>query len=316
MKSRQLIACALALAASAGCADSFPDYNQVTGFRLLGMRADTPTLADGESSQLSALVTETGATYAWSWCPLTQGQAGGYACAISHDQLQAVADQTLGAGQVTVPPYDLGSGETATFAYPVPPELLAAVCDFIKQNDVTDVPDLPSCDGRYEIKLRLETSGSDNSVIGVRDVDLLYQDGLERNANPTIAGVVAVDPTGAEVTLDPSAATQLQRDVNYTLRVDVGADQAETYMAPPVEGGPPVPTRENLFVTWFYEAGAMDRIRTSYLQDSDLANLRENHWRTPTTDERTEATTTLWFVIRDDRGGISWITRTIGLVQP
>ena len=314
MKSLHLLACALALA---GCADSFADYNQVTGFRLLGIGADAPTLADGESAQLSALVTETGATYAWSWCPLTQGQAGGYACAISHDQLQAVADQALGAGQVTVPPYDLGSGETATFDYPVPPELLAAVCDFIKQNDVPDVADVPSCDGRYEMKIRLETAGSDNSVIGVRDVDLLYQDGLERNANPTIDSVVAVDPSGAEVTLDPSAPTQLSRDVDYTLQVDVAADQAQTYMAPPVEGGPPVPTRENLFVTWFYEAGKMDKIRTSYLQDSqDLTNLRENHWRTPTTDERAEATTTLWFVIRDDRGGISWITRDVGLVQP
>ncbi len=316
MKSSHLLACALAVAAASGCADEFADYNQVTDFRLLGIGADQPTLADGESTQLEALVTESGATYAWSWCPLTQGQAGGYTCAITHDQLQALADQALGAGQVTVPPYDLGTADTATFDYPVPPELLQSVCDFITQNDLPDVGDLPSCDGTYEITIRLETAGSDNSVIGVRTVDLLYQDGLPRNANPAITAATATDPSGTEITLDPSAPTQLSRDVEYTLHVNVAADQAETYMAPPPEGGPPVSMRENLFVTWFYQAGKMDRTRTSYLEDSDLANLLDNHWRTPTTDERADAATTLWFVIRDDRGGISWISRQIALVQP
>ena len=103
--------------------------------RVLGIQAEPPQPALGESTTLRKLVYQPppspdgGAAntmvtgYDWSWCPLPMSATDPSQCPID----QAAADQ-LFAGIPGVPPLDLGHGDTATFTNPFPAAMLAPLC--------------------------------------------------------------------------------------------------------------------------------------------------------------------------------------------
>jgi len=126
---------AMAGAALAFLACSRTDFNTPTllnKVRILGIQAEPPQPALGESTTLRALVyqpppADGGATsvtgYSWSWCPLPMSSTDPSQCPID----QPAADQ-LFAGISGVPQLDLGTGDTATFTNPFPAALLAPLC--------------------------------------------------------------------------------------------------------------------------------------------------------------------------------------------
>ena len=91
------------------CEEDFDAYNDIKGLRVLAHASDKPQLPPNESATLSALVTED-ADYAWSWCPFPGPAESGYACALTHADVQAFADEVL-ATPVVIPDFDLGHQE-------------------------------------------------------------------------------------------------------------------------------------------------------------------------------------------------------------
>jgi hypothetical protein len=69
--------------------------------------------------------------------------------------------------------------------------------------------------------------------------------------------------------------------------------------------------RETLRVSWFATAGRFDEARTGRLAGEAEATHSDNHWTAP--DKPSDVT--LWTVLRDDRGGVSWQSYAIA-VQP
>jgi hypothetical protein len=79
----------------------------------------------------------------------------------------------------------------------------------------------------------------------------------------------------------------------------VGCTGAEDYLLADVETRTALPKRENVSVAWFANSGAFE---SSVTDDPEGEDFTENSWTAP--DEA--GTHTLWLVLRDDRGGVSW----------
>jgi len=305
-----VLAASLTLAA---CADEFDPYEEVLAPRLLAVAADRPSLRPGETATLSALVSEDGATYRWSWCPLVGGSNDGYPCLIAHDDLQAAVDAVAGPGVVTIPVYDLGTGATADFDNSIPPELWIGMCEILQSGELPGPVEFPRCDEYFDVSARLEVTIDGVFIVGVRDLRLLYDDAAEPNRNPVITSVAAVHPvTGERIDLDAAGTAELERDVEYQLVADVAESESETYQRVPVEGGPPESTRESLRLSWFHEGGELDHAATGFTDGSTtFADLVDNEWQTPTVDDWPGESSRLFMVLRDNRGGTSWIERTV-----
>ena len=304
----------LAGLAFAGCATDFDPYEDIKTPRLLAIAADLPLAPPDATITLSALVTDV-ASYQWSWCPLIGAGAEGYPCLVSHADFQAVVDEVVGAGIVVVPDYDLGTGPTAALVHSVPPALWSGLCDVLQSGQLGPIA-FPACNESFEVNVKLVVNFGDTVLTGVRDVRLLYDAGADTNAVPSIGGVSAIHPdTNDTVDLD-GLDPELERDVEYQLELALDESESESYEKAPVEGGPSETVRESLRVSWFHEGGEIDKIATSFIDGSSpIDNARTNLWRTPTTEERAADTSRLFIVIRDDRGGTSWIERTVRLAQ-
>jgi hypothetical protein len=324
MTARALVLLGL-LTASFGCSDDLPSFFDIEKFRLLGLSSSPPTIRQDETATLSALVTEDGAEYQWSWCPLSSGAFGGFECAISEEELQATIDEALGEGVITIPPYDLGSDPTATWSFDLPAEGFQAFCDFINmgREDLPDGADFPDCEEGYDLQIRLDTRLGDEMVTGVRDLRLLLDEDDQANQNPSILGVRAVelddggDEVGPDIVFAPDTPAQLERNKVYKLYLDIDEADAETYLEVPVGETEPVEVRDDLTVAWFREGGDFDKNRTGFIDGtSEFELLLENELTTPAADEYEDTQLRLFWTIRDNRGGTGFFQRTIELVAP
>ncbi len=306
---RYLALCLLPLSVWA-CSDPLDPYEEVQGLRVLAISADSPQLTPGASATVSALVTEEGASYQWSWCPFALPASQGAGCAISHEEFQMVANMILPSPAV-VPDYDLGTGETAAFTHSLPPMFYKAVCDFVLSQNIPDGFDAPDCSQKFEIQVGLTVTKGGESIVSVSSLELLYDDVVPANTNPVLLGLSAKQSDGTLVELDAMAPTQLVKGSLVELSIEVNEDSSESYQK--VEpSGEVVPAEENLIATWFYDGGSMDKSRSSYVPGSvEFEVLTKNEWDPLEVDEAT-----LYVVLRDGRGGTSFLKRSIELVAP
>ena len=302
-------AAVLAALVGAGCADEFAPYNEVVGHRVLGIRASPPEIRPQEAAVIDALVTSESATYAWTWCPLPLPDPSTGECPLSEAELAAML-QAAGS-DASPPPYDLGVDSRATFEHTFEPDLLAALCQAFRDQPLPEGVPRPRCGGRYDVTVRLVASSGDERIVAVRDLGLIYDEDYEPNANPHIAGARLGVPYFDLTHEDPvSVGTGFQ----YRLELDVSEEEAESYEA--LDDGELVTRRESLVVTWFYEAGDMDKSRTSFLEGTtDVVNLTTNHWDAPAAAAPGGERIKLYFVLRDNRGGIDWLQADLGLVE-
>lgn len=88
----------------------------------------------------------------------------------------------------------------------------------------------------------------------------------------------------------------------------VGCTGAEDYLVADVETRTALPTRENVSVAWFSTGG---RFESSVTDDPEHVDSTENAWVAP--DE--PASLGLWLVLRDDRGGVTWRSLEVSVVE-
>jgi hypothetical protein len=290
-----------------GCEEDLGNYYQVEDLRLMGIRAEPPELQPGESTVLDALVTTRTAEYSWSWCPLPFGGDNEDECPIAYADLQMLVAMT--GGQVDPPPFDLGQSDQAQLAHLLPPPLLKGICDQFASIDLPEGIKPPACDGRLSVQVRLVLEDEGKTLAANRELSLIYEEEAIANQNPAIdggelsvRGAPAFPLTGEEPAI-------VARDVEYKVLLDIDEAHAEPFLDP--EEGE---LTETLTVSWFYEEGAMDKGRSSYLEGAvEFPNLLENHYRTPTEEELESEQARLFFVIRDNRGGLNWFTASLEL---
>lgn len=298
-----------ALVAITGCAPEFDPYNQVLGFRVLGLRAEPPQLQPEQAATVDALVTGAAATYQWSWCPVP-GAPG--QCAITEDELRALAAEA-GFDPEALPAYDLGSEPTAVFAHTIDPELLAGVCAAIAGAELPEGAPRPECAGSFDVELRLEVSDGAETIVGVRSLGLIYDEAVEvANANPQLGGAEIVLVGGdVRMPMGNGEVPTVARSAVYTVEVAVSEAEAELYEES--QDGEPVTRRETLTISWFFEAGEMKKMRSSFLEGTTtLENLRQNEWTAPEAEEAVDRNR-FYFVLRDDRGGLDFAAGEVAL---
>ena len=310
------------LAMVAACGEEFTPYNEIEGVRLLAIGADPPWLAPSDTATISALVAnrqQVPLRYSWSWCPFPAGSDVGFACAVSQADLQRMVDEAIGPGQATVPSYDLGSATEASFTYSMSPLLLRGVCEGLRSGELPDFVSLPECQRSFPITIRLVIRQEQREHVGIKELELLFEEGVTLNQNPMIGGLSALHPEEAatEITVEQDGSTALERDVEYTLQLAITATTAERFSLPPEEdGGESAQARERLVVSWFAEGGSLDLTRTSFVEGAiPLERARENLWSSPRVADFPETEARLFFVIRDGRGGVSWLARAIQLKE-
>ncbi len=303
----------IAIACGVGaCAPDFSDYNQVDKLRVLAIRATPPDLLFEDQTVFDALVVGDVDSYQWSWCPFSYSDAYAGECSITEAEFRQFVAEA--GGQEDPPPFALGTEATQSFQNLVPPVLLDLLCAQLGGEDLPPLPEgfaLPACDGRFDVTVRLEVRSGDERVVTTRRVSLIYEEGLIPNQNPLIDGgemsVRGAPPFPFEI----DAATQVVRDVEYNVDMVVPETSVETFPDEEAEGGEAL---ERLTMTWFYEAGAMDKSRSSYIEGfTDLVNLGNNVYRTPNEEEFEGDQARLYFVLRDDRGGLDWFIAQLEL---
>ncbi len=272
-----------------GCGDDFSPYNEVDGFRLLAIRATPPELRPGQDVELTALVVGDDAPrFTWRWCAVTRGPGERHDCAIQDGEIESELPNAL-----------LSTSESATFAWPRDPSVTDAFCDLAAQREAPiGAPRLDCASDRPELFVRLEVeSAAGERVIALHALPLIL-DEAPCNTNPELQDV-HVEIAGA---MKPIEGARIDGEVQLELLVPESA--AQSYGTDAVDGG----DRELLRATWFVTGGETDAMRTVFIPGdatATFAELTRNTWTLPAAPREV----TLYLVLRDDRGGVSWLVR-------
>ncbi|HEY4238580.1 MAG TPA: hypothetical protein VGM88_02150 [Kofleriaceae bacterium] len=121
---------------------------------------------------------------------------------------------------------------------------------------------------------------------------------------PTAPGDVAHDyqlhyVANANPTLDPIALPPLAADTDVTLTASWPAAAAESYLYYDLDSQTLVTRREAMRISWLATGGALAVDATAVAED-DPATSASTTWHTPASGP-----VTLWFVLRDSRGGVA-----------
>lgn len=317
--------CLIALVCgAAGCMDELPSYNEIDGFRLLAIGADHPWLLPEQTTELNALIASdtstAGVTYDWSWCPFTSGSAGGYECAVTREELQAQINASNPPAPIVVPPFELGTTATVGFTYPFDELVVSGFCEALTMiEDIPEFVTIPSCDNRLPITIRLEVSDGTERVVAVKEVQLVFGFGSTVNTNPVATGLSASldsneDGEGDGPELDLATRPELQRDEDYALTLDLSEDQSESFTRENPETMMEETAREVLTVTWFVRGGEVERGRTGFIDGEVPIDIAQsNVWSIPRAVDFEDDTAEIIVVVRDGRGGTSWLRRTVRL---
>lgn len=306
---------------ASACNEDFTPFNEIEGLRVLAVRAEPPTVGVGESVDLTPLVyLEAGdlqdVSYRWTLCPYLDPNDA-RACANRSDVFSGVeegSDASLGE--------DLGEGATATFTFTEEmAELYASVCSGSAQAVAGYDLALVNCEGGFPMNVLLTVRHGEDEVVTFKEVRLALDDLTERNTNPALLDEVFVAEQDGEDDKPPRGDValvndgELALDQRYRLFLVVDEAASETFLDEKGNTDEPAEEREeNLYVTWFVSVGETHYGRTSLVpSQDDTLPLDENTWELPSPldEEATEAD--LYFVLRDERGGVDWIERHVRL---
>ncbi len=324
----------------AACTDDETPFNEIDRLRVLGISASSPWLLEGETTTLEALVVNNDPAlqdeelrYRWYFCPIQADSTVGFECVVQSaedletftgtDSLTGLEDAEFSEFGVLIST----SSVSVVLPFALPASTIADFCLALDDIDLPLFVTRPECNGRFPVTVYLEVGAAatggvdptevdpDRRVVAFRDVDLVYDQTLEINPpheNPEIASL-ALRPRGADdfQELPASSVTTLRFDRTYDLLIDVELEQSEMFVPDDDDEA----DRESLTVTWFVEGGETDSVRTGYLPLDDgesFEDLVGNDWTTPRQidfGDRRDAR--LFLVIRDNRGGLSWLIRDI-----
>ena len=295
----------LGLLIVAGCGPTFDPASLVEGTRVVGARVEVdgaPERASpqpGDTANVTWLVTAPGATPPLGWtfavCPAGTGDA---AC------LAAPLARFDGAG--TPPRLSLAVPSAAQLGGATSLTLYGAICagdDALPQFDAQTA--LATC-----------PAGGKGTTVTFA---LALQMGDDVNHNPTADRGFTLDGVSWPVAaVDGDPCTQGPRvsagSKGHLLgQVTQGSDR-EAYTA--VMGAPPVatPTRERLQLSRFTTAGKL-KSQFSFVEatDDSASTAVAVTWDAPEAADvpAAGAAVTFTFVVRDDRGGTDWTTRTL-----
>jgi hypothetical protein len=291
---------AAAVLSSAGCGGDFDPGSRVTDLRVLAVRADAPYAAPGQTVHLDALAVDpAGRAIAWGWglC-VNPASATAPACL-------AVLDGSTVFIAKGMPSFDFALPSDVITQLPTEAAAHASVGAVVA-----------ACPGELTVQSGTlpfrcvdasgHTLGTDEYVIGVKRV---FARRTDRNENPVLSGVtwdgaewlaadvkevVACGETGNDF---ESCSSSEQHTIAVALpaaSVESGVDSFGT------------PFEEQVVVQYYATEGIFEH-------DMRLASDTTNRWTARA--QSAGRTVTMWFVLRDDRGGVPWESRRVHVAE-
>jgi len=333
----------------AGCVPAFADdVSQVEGFRVLAIRSDPAEVEPGDDTKLTVLwATPEGeavedADVSWSLCnqrkELTEPGPVSPVCLVEFGDEDSEILTALGTGPSVVaaipndvcrtfgplsPPSDEEGGGAGR---PVDPDLtggfyqpvlvgqdegtlggvrLACGTPWLPQDQL--VPFNQGYRPNEHPAFQHLTWESDDESVDIADGDSLeVERGEQVRLRVTWAGCPREAECGDGLCTMGENATGCADDCR---EAPVGCTGAEDYLLADVKTRTAVPRTEVVSVAWFNSGGTFE---SSVTDDPEGQDFTENLWTAP--DEA--GTATLWLVLRDDRGGVSWRVLPVEVVEP
>lgn len=320
-----LTSAAVLAALSAGCQEEFDSKTIVDGYRVLGVQMDPPELK-GDTDEVTVRVLDVntaGSEYSWSFCAISAGAITAYECFDADDLGIDPAALGLPSDSLEFPLE--GDGAEITFDFQaVRGALLAAfrayVVDTCGPDNVTD-----TLLYRSEVQvfgansyLKLTSGPPSGRVIDTVHQLIISDSEIPGNVAPTIdsltlngeAGDITA-PAGSSVEMVitvPESARETYPDydaieIQQQCDLDCAAGQTAGCVTVPQQ-------TERLTYTWFTTGGETDPPVTIWNDttgngDTSVLNL-------PAEPGEVD----LYVTVRDDRGGIEIISRTITVTAP
>jgi len=279
----------------------FEEFYEVSKLRTLAIGAEPPEIGPGQSATFSTLTVNPSSdapmTYQWEACLFTDGPDAYYACSESTEA--GVAGFPLG----NAPEAQLNYDTLTAAGFDI-----AEICASLEGIDLPDFITLPDCTRGLPLTIRLVATQGGVTEVSKKTFTLLRPEEAERED-------VNTSPVAGELTLNGQPAQGYVLSADSTLdevelSLDVDLSQAQTYEPPdPANAGQRLESNvEELNVAWFTTHGTLEYSRTYYAQGiTPVDELGSNTLDLTTgVEPETGETITLWAVLRDDRGGISW----------
>jgi hypothetical protein len=323
MSLRQLLVLAsgVTVASCGAFGDDGERYEKLDRLRVLGIRSEPADLSVGETATLSANVYEPAGRqlgYEWSWCPSRGDSAADFECNISEEDLrQAWTDAGL---EGSPPSYDLGTDSQVQLTHALTPALVSALCQAPDRDERVEAACFKGLEASVELKVR----SAEQELTAIKSVALLLSEtpDAERNTNPASDFDLTVRDREGNVV---GRGEPLRAGHRYAVVANVDEQSAEAF-TPSARPGEPRSgeRRETLVMTWFVTVGELadpdgdddglgdDFARTTFVDGSnDVEDLLKNGWQLPLTAGSSAA---LHLVLRDERGGTGWTTRSFDVV--
>ena len=264
------------------CGDDMSPANQVVDLRVLAIRADPPEVKAPEDdgfaiTTVDALVVggEGEISQTWALCFIPGPVVNGMMC------LDPEAEVALGEGQ------------TATIPVPSPSLLLSQAPPEFQGFEI----DLSE---GVQVQVQLDVSDeTGRALTALKQVTV--SDREVSNTNPVLEGISFNETLWEEGQVVP--LNQAVEEVEIVPQWD--AITQEAYNDQGVE------VVESLLFSWFIDdpASELTKQRSSDVAPGNVFSPGE------LVEGETERLVTLWLVARDDRGGVTWLSRQLRIVQ-
>lgn len=279
----------------AACGSDFDPASRVTGFRILATRADQPYARPGETVVLDTLAVDgLGRPFALAWTQCTRPRATTATGCLDAIDAPLVQGPDLARHEVRIPD-DILAGVPDDAITGVTVGVVQAIC-----------PGTVAMDPTAPLRLRCDEDGAalpaDAYDVGVKRV---FVRPAERNANPAIEAVT-LDGAPWPADLIPTVDACADGTTNRFDRCDapalaIGVVPSATSAEQGVDDlGRPF--GESLLAQFYATEGLFEY----EVRDATAATTRFRA-RAGARGERL----TLWFVVRDDRGGVDWTSRQV-----
>jgi hypothetical protein len=301
---------ALLVTMLAGCGPELPSSSFIDKLRILAVRAEPPEIAPGTTTTIDALTVEPPAHAA----PI---QRLWLVCKQPPDQLSPIP---CGVGTNT---FDtLGTDEKASYT----PDASVLGSDMTGQVLLTLVASDAS-DGPIGCLKSIAASGdhfkdamhADHCVVAYKRLTVNGNPGATPNHNPSLAALTIQLPKSAPQPITSGGATFPVATDKSSPQLTLDATRADG-AAELVDG-----KYEALALSWFTSGGKLNAARSTYdppgcdtqaaCADKAPATDATTTWNSPTADHLAtvmdaDGAVHFWAVLRDDRGGVSWLEGT------
>lgn len=312
LASKSLLAGAAALALSAaGCAERLDPSSRVVDIRVLAVQADQPYAHPGDVVQLDALgVDPEGRQLTWGWATCENPEDTTALACLNALQRRAADGEDV---QLTTG-VDLNRFQVA-----VDESVITSLPDNLQSRALIGVVAV-LCPGTLEPQILAATSNDHPIPVTCRDADSgqrigpfgfvtgvkrLFVRREDRNENPTIDDVTldgepwAEDdvPTVSACDVETNAIDDCPESTHHTIAARPPNGVVESGVTEYGEA-----FDEQVVIQYYATAGTFD-------DEVRIASAPETKWAASPTSKGGEQT--FWFVIRDNRGGVSWISRRL-----